>query len=151
METKSYEYNGKRYDFILSMRAKIEIEKAQKAKLKNPAVARLAMGAKDGIDSLSDEQLVEILPHMDELEDLSPLDIGFIVLSTYPIYRDEVTREFFDGLVDDMDVKLGVEAAYAFFVEVQQQVFTQLAAMQENQASKTESRENLKVVANKKK
>lgn len=149
---QSYEYNGKKYDFILSMRAKSEIEKAQKNKLKNPTVAKLAMSARGagGIADLTDEQIVEIIPYMDELGDLAPVEIGFIVLSTYPPYRDEVTREFFNGLVDDMDMKLGVEATYAFFSEVQNEVFTLLAAMQKTQeAAQAIQADRQKFLANK--
>lgn len=136
---QSYEYNGKKYDFILSIKAKIEIEKAQKAKLKNPIVAKIALDAKSGLENLTDEQLAAIIPHMDELGDLDPIEIGFIVLSSYPSYRNEVTREFFNELVEHMDMECGVESTYAFFVEVQSEVFTTLARMQKNQMDKAES------------
>lgn len=155
METFSYMYEGIDYRFVLTLAAKAAIEKLQKKQLKNPAVVKMALSMRDKdedetgeaegkkkskswMDNLSDEQIAEILPQMDEMGGVDPIDIGYVILSNYMPYRAAMNPELFTKITEDMEDKLGLEETFDFFVRLQASVFTRLAAMQENQEKLTQ-------------
>lgn len=147
-----YEYNGTTYEFKLSWRAKVEIEKMQKARqramLKNPAIKNVLkeknlLNAVEGEESnyadlitqLEGDQLNELISLMDGQEEFEPLDIAYIVLKNTTMHRN-ISREDFEKIIDDMDDKNGTMAVFEFLTDVQEMVFTQLAQMTKIQESK---------------
>ena len=148
----SYEWNGKAYDFRLSHKAQVEIEKKQlemqyKA-FENPEFIELAANY-DELEKfqkavkekkLTEEELKEKqielmkklgpqLKNANEInEEIDPFDVGYILLHSLSRYND-LTIDDYWLLIEDMEEKLGFEKVNETFTEISDKVFTLIEAM----------------------
>lgn len=133
-----YFYNGKDYEFVLRKNSKIELEKLQNEKLAkiqeiDPEIVELVMKGFDDkeLAKLSKEKQMELnmkaLPAVSLIHDLSELDVykvGFILLKCNLKYKDEMTNDFYEELICNMEEQKGFEETYGFLKEIRDNVFT---------------------------
>lgn len=158
-EIKKFFYNKKDYEFRLSKGAKVELEEQQNkqiAKLQETspeAVSLLLNGLnEENLNKMSDEEkaamMIKITPYITLLNELNDgLDVyetAFILLKNNLKYKDEMTREYFDEMVFNMEETIGFVETYAFLEEIRDNVFTILQGLQKQKTQETKRKESVK-------
>ena len=155
---KSYTYNGKTYDFVSNRKARIEIENLQTNFLSTNKEAREKLQQLDKLQSkvanAKDKEEKEkyqqelmslqydLIPYINEVN-IPDEQICYIILKNYKPYREEMTPALWEEILDDMDEKLGSIGMREFFADITNEVFIELAKVQQITEQKMVARNEL--------
>lgn len=158
MKLYSYEYNGTEYDFTITRSARSKINELQYEifdELQNPAIIELMRKSADLQDQIKkakeekNDKLVdelkekintlsyEMIPQMKDVMKMqdSSIDadkIATILLKENKKYRDSMTDELAEDILDDMVETLGIEKYDEITVGIVDKVFTLIQSLQDN-------------------
>lgn len=158
MKLYSYNYKGTDYDFTITRSARCKINDMQYEifeELKNPEIVKLMSKSADLQNQLkeakkeNDEELVkelkdkinelsfEMIPQMKEVMKMqnSSIDtdkIAIILLKENKKYRDSMTDELAEEILDDMVETLGLEKYDEIMVGIVDKVFMLIQSLQDN-------------------
>lgn len=141
LNIKEIEIGDKVYEFRLTYKAKVEIDRINRQQIQN----------------LADEDVIKALPYIDMLQDTSadeekrlealskvapllkkenemnqgidPFELGYILLHSIPEYYTLTKDEYYDGIIVDIENCIGFEKMYDEFTDLYNEVFTRLERM----------------------
>jgi hypothetical protein len=100
MTVKFCDAGGSEFEFRLSNKARIEIEKKDTEFLKIPEVAEVVSKLKSDDEEGMREFMPVLIPHLDELQDDDVFDIGYILLKNDRRYRNEMNEDKWNAIID---------------------------------------------------
>ncbi len=142
LNIKEFQIKDKLYEFRLSYKAKVEIDKENRKSLQLLADENISK-ALPYINKLSDPNLDEnerleamgIVAPLLEKEDLNhigdidPIELGYILLHNIKGNESITKEEYYDEIIPSIEETLGFEKMYEEFMDMHDKVFTQLEAM----------------------
>ena len=138
MTVKFCDAGGSEFEFRLSNKARIEIEKKDAEFLKIPEVAEVVSKLKSDDEEGMREFMPVLIPHLDELQDDDVFDIGYILLKNDRRYRNEMNEDKWNEIIDVTSEKYGYEETFNAMTDIVSEVFTKVARMQEYKESKVQ-------------
>lgn len=138
MEIKFCDAGGSEFEFRLSNKARIEIEKKDTEFLKIPEIAEVVSKMKSENEEEMREFMPALIPHLDELQNDDVFDIGYILLKNDRRYRNDMTEDKWNEIIDVTSEKYGYEETFNAMTDIVSDVFTKVARMQEYKESKVQ-------------
>lgn len=163
-EIKKYEYNGKVYEYKLTLSAKVELEQRElnkskkifqgKTKDESKSLSNIMKKYRDLekarkekneklVEEIQQELTTEAIPLLDvvgdlkgnETEDLK--EVMYILLKNHKNYKGEMTKELSDEIIEDMEDKVGIKETWQFMLDVKDIVFQQIEDLNKALEKKT--------------
>ena len=144
-----FDYEGKKLEFRMSHKAKVELEKISKEKQKIFEDQEVLGATLDVMDFAnvnqrdaeeknkedSEEKKKLIVKHasvlskvMNSMDDIDPVDMMYVLLHCNPKIKD-ITKEEWDNIEFTMEEEIGYEELMDIFYEIRDKVFTLLEKM----------------------
>ena len=136
MNVKFCDAGGSEFEFRLSNKARIEIEKKDTEFLKIPEIAEVVSKLKSNDEDEMREFIPALIPHLDELQNDDVFDIGYILLKNDRRYRNDMTEDKWNEIIDVTSEKFGYEETFNAMTDIVSDVFTKVARMQEYKENK---------------
>lgn len=138
MNVKFCDAGGSEFEFRLSNKARIEIEKKDTEFLKIPEIAEVVSKLKSNDEDEMREFIPALIPHLDELQNDDVFDIGYILLKNDRRYRNDMTEDKWNEIIDVTSEKFGYEETFNAMTDIVSDVFTKVARMQEHKENKVQ-------------
>lgn len=138
MNVKFCDAGGSEFEFRLSNKARIEIEKKDTEFLKIPEIAEVVSKLKSNDEDEMREFIPALIPHLDELQNDDVFDIGYILLKNDRRYRNDMTEDKWNEIIDVTSEKFGYEETFNAMTDIVSDVFTKVARMQEYKENKVQ-------------
>ena len=138
MNVKFCDAGGSEFEFRLSNKARIEIEKKDTEFLKIPEIAEVVSKLKSNDEDEMREFIPALSPHLDELQNDDVFDIGYILLKNDRRYRNDMTEDKWNEIIDVTSEKFGYEETFNAMTDIVSDVFTKVARMQEYKENKVQ-------------
>ena len=138
MNVKFCDAGGSEFEFRLSNKARIEIEKKDTEFLKIPEIAEVVSKLKSNDEDEMREFMPALIPHLDELQNDDVFDIGYILLKNGRRYRNDMTEDKWNEIIDVTSEKFGYEETFNAMTDIVSDVFTKVARMQEYKENKVQ-------------
>jgi len=138
MNVKFCDAGGSEFEFRLSNKARIEIEKKDTEFLKIPEIAEVVSKLKSNDEDEMREFMPALIPHLDELQNDDVFDIGYILLKNDRRYRNDMTEDKWNEIIDVTSEKFGYEETFNAMTDIVSDVFTKVARMQEYKENKVQ-------------
>lgn len=141
LNIKEFEIGNKRYEFRLTYKAKVEIDKESRLGLQALADEDIAK-ALPYVNKLSDEKISEeermealamVAPLLDKdmsnIGDIEPIKLGYILLHNVKGNEGISKDEYYDEIIPAIEDAIGFEKMYEEFKQMHDKVFMQLEAL----------------------
>lgn len=141
MNIKEFEVKEVSYGFRLTYGAKKEIDKINQKRLEvlNDAEIAKVLPYISKLDdqSISEEEklitLAKVAPFIQKINtennDFEPVELGYILLRNTKEHKN-MSKSEYEDFIYDLEEQIGFEKMYAEFIELHEQVFTQMGQIE---------------------
>lgn len=141
LNIKEIEVGDKVYEFRLTYKAKVEIDRITRQQMKSFAdedvIKAFPYFSKLDDTTLSEEERLEalskVVPLLEKEESINsgidPFELGYILLHSIPEYYELTKQEYYDEIIVEIENQLGFEKMYDEFTDLYNEVFTRVERM----------------------
>lgn len=137
LNIKEFEVNGMTYEFRLSYKAKVEIERITRKNIssitEDGVLEAITCFSKFDDENITMEEKAELLPKIKPLlendrinltGDIEPIELGYILLHNTKGFMQVTKEEYFDEIIPSIEEAIGFVKMYEEFKEMHEKVFT---------------------------